>query len=124
MALIAGAADGWSWLAFLSAVLALAWATFRLLGSGFQQRLLLRLTLAVTLLLGAGAVGVFTLLQDRPGRALAVAFPACLAAMILASWLGRLSRHEVYEPSTPFSDLLVTWIGVLVALLLVIYKLA
>jgi len=74
------------------------------------------------LLLGAAAVGTFTLLRDRPEIALAAAFPIWLAGLILATWLQRLSRGSVYEPNTQFSDLLVTWAGFLVALLLVIYK--
>lgn len=122
-AVIVGGADVWAWLAFLSAVLALAWATFRLLGSDVHGRLLLRLTLASILLLGAGTVGVFTLWKDRPGTAFVIALPVWGAAMIFAIWLGRLSRREVYQSNSPFSDLVVTWICCVVALLLVIYKL-
>jgi hypothetical protein len=120
---IATAADPWSWLAFIAAVATLGWATFRLLGHGHLSHLLLRICISLILLLGAGAVAVFTLVRDRPGLALALAFPVWVAAMILAGWLQRLRRGDVYEPDNPFSDLLVSWDAYLIALLLIIYKL-
>jgi Na+(H+)/acetate symporter ActP len=120
--MLIGAAGDWkNWLSFLSAVGAMAWASYRLLGHHAGRFLLLRTVILVILLLGVVGIAVFGIASDRAGTATAVASGCFAAAVILGQWWRRLAIGNVDSTGGKLSDLLVTWLLLGGALVLAVY---